>query len=44
MAKWRANTEKWRKTTIAKFTEKGPEITYREIPTPVLEPEPRHYD
>lgn len=44
MTKWKANAEKWRKTTMAKFTEKGPEITYRDIPTPVLEPEPRHYD
>jgi len=44
MQKWTANTERWRKTTIARFSEKGPEITYRDIPTPVLKPEPRHYD
>lgn len=44
MSLWKANTDRWRKTTMAKFTEKGPELTYRDIPTPVLEPEPRHYD
>ena len=44
MALWTANTEKWRKTTMARFTEQGPDITYRDIPTPVLAPEPRHYD
>lgn len=43
MALWRANTEKWRKTTIARYTPNGPEITYRDIPSPVLEPEPRWY-
>ena len=44
MTKWKENTGKWRKTTIAKFTAKGPDITYRDVPTPVLDPEPRHYD
>jgi succinate dehydrogenase / fumarate reductase flavoprotein subunit len=44
MIKWRANAEKWRKTTLAQYTDKGPEISYRDIATPVLEPEPRHYD
>jgi succinate dehydrogenase / fumarate reductase flavoprotein subunit len=44
MALWRANTERWRKTTMARYTEAGPEITYRDIATPVLAPEPRHYD
>jgi succinate dehydrogenase flavoprotein subunit len=44
MALWKANTERWRKTTMARYTEAGPEITYRDIATPVLEPEPRHYD
>jgi succinate dehydrogenase / fumarate reductase flavoprotein subunit len=44
MALWKANTDKWRKTTLAKYTPSGPEISYREIPAPVLAPEPRHYD
>ena len=44
MERWKANTERWRKTTMARFTENGPEITYRDVPTPVLAPEPRHYD
>ncbi len=43
MAKWKARHDKWAKTTIAKHTESGPEITYEEIPTPVRDPEPRFY-
>jgi succinate dehydrogenase / fumarate reductase flavoprotein subunit len=43
MEKWRANTEKWRKTTLAKWTKDGPEITYRDVATPILEVEPRWY-
>jgi succinate dehydrogenase / fumarate reductase flavoprotein subunit len=44
MKLWRANTEKWRKTTIAKYADKGPEISYREVATPILDVEPRYYD
>jgi succinate dehydrogenase / fumarate reductase, flavoprotein subunit len=44
MLLWKANREKWCKTTMAKWTKAGPEISYRDVPTPVLEPEPRHYD
>jgi succinate dehydrogenase / fumarate reductase flavoprotein subunit len=44
MKLWKANMDQWRKTTIAKFNEKGPEISYRDIPSPVLEPEPRYYE
>jgi succinate dehydrogenase / fumarate reductase flavoprotein subunit len=43
MEKWRESTAKWRKTTIAKHTANGPEISYRDIPTPVLPLEPRWY-
>ncbi|XXF81137.1 succinate dehydrogenase flavoprotein subunit [Myxococcaceae bacterium GXIMD 01537] len=43
MELWRKRHEKWAKTTIAKHTAEGPEITYEEIPTPVLDPEPRWY-
>lgn len=43
MEKWQANTDKWRKTTIASFTPQGPDITYRDIPTPILPVEPRWY-
>jgi succinate dehydrogenase / fumarate reductase flavoprotein subunit len=43
MTKWRENTAKWRKTTLAAFTPSGPEITYKELPTPVLDVEPRWY-
>ncbi|MBI5542460.1 MAG: succinate dehydrogenase flavoprotein subunit [Deltaproteobacteria bacterium] len=44
MASWKANTERWRKTTLARWTSDGPQITYRDIPTPVLEVEPRYYE
>ena len=43
MEKWRANAERWRKTTIARWTPEGPELSYRDIPTPVMEIEPRWY-
>jgi len=42
MERWRANTERWRKTTLATFTKDGPQITYRDIPSPVLAVEPRY--
>jgi succinate dehydrogenase / fumarate reductase, flavoprotein subunit len=43
MRLWKARHEKWAKTTIAKWTKDGPQVTYEDIPTPVLEPEPRWY-
>ncbi len=43
MAKWRARHEKWAKTTMARHTPNGPEITYEDIATPVRDPEPRWY-
>lgn len=43
MQLWRERNQKWAKTTLAKFTKDGPEITYEDISTPVLEPEPRWY-
>lgn len=44
VTKWKANNEKWLKSTIAKHTEDGPEISYREVDTSVLPPEkPRDY-
>jgi succinate dehydrogenase / fumarate reductase flavoprotein subunit len=43
MERWRANTEKWRKTTIASFRPEAPEFSYRDIPTPILPVEPRWY-
>nr|WP_275899087.1 succinate dehydrogenase flavoprotein subunit [Pyxidicoccus caerfyrddinensis] len=43
MALWKKRHEKWAKTTIAKHSEQGPQISYEEIPTPVLDPEPRWY-
>ena len=43
MKLWKARHEKWAKTTIAKYTKDGPQISYEDIPTPVLDPEPRWY-
>jgi succinate dehydrogenase / fumarate reductase, flavoprotein subunit len=43
MKLWKARHEKWAKTTLASITPSGPKITYEDIATPVLEPEPRWY-
>jgi succinate dehydrogenase / fumarate reductase flavoprotein subunit len=43
MKLWKARHEKWAKTTMARYTQAGPEITYEPIATPVLDPEPRWY-
>lgn len=43
MSLWRARHEKWAKTTVATYSEAGPKIHYEDIPTPVLDPEPRWY-
>lgn len=43
MALWKKRHEKWAKTTIAKYSSEGPQISYEDIATPVLEPEPRWY-
>ena len=43
MAQWKKRHEKWAKTTIATYASEGPKITYEDIATPVLEPEPRWY-
>jgi len=43
MKLWKARHEKWAKTTIAKFGEEASTISYEDIATPVLDPEPRWY-
>jgi succinate dehydrogenase / fumarate reductase flavoprotein subunit len=43
MKLWKARHDKWAKTTIANYSSDGPKITYEDIPTPVLDPEPRWY-
>ena len=43
MKLWRARHQRWAKTTLARHTAKGAEISYEDIPTPVVEPEPRWY-
>ncbi|MCP4246490.1 MAG: succinate dehydrogenase (quinone) flavoprotein subunit [bacterium] len=43
-AKWKANNDKWLKTTVATYTDDGPEIEFRPIDTSVLPAEqPRDY-
>jgi succinate dehydrogenase / fumarate reductase flavoprotein subunit len=41
---WKENNEKWLKTTIARYTPEGPEISYEEIDLSLIEPHPRRYD
>src|SRR5690606_41041312 len=41
MELWRQRNEKWAKITIAKHTPNGVDISYKDLPTPVLDPEPR---
>ncbi len=44
LRKWKANNEKWLKTTVAKHTPDGPEISYEEVDTSLYPPEhPRDY-
>jgi succinate dehydrogenase / fumarate reductase flavoprotein subunit len=43
MKLWKARHENWAKTTIANYSSDGPKITYEDISTPVLDPEPRWY-
>ncbi|HEX8701407.1 MAG TPA: succinate dehydrogenase flavoprotein subunit [Myxococcaceae bacterium] len=43
MAQWKKRHEKWAKTTMAAYSPEGPKISYEDIATPVLEPEPRWY-
>jgi len=43
MAAWRAQTDKWLKTTLARYAKDSPQVTYEPVRTPVLAPEPRYY-
>ena len=43
MKAWKERHQKWAKTTLARWTPQGSEIIYEDIPTPVLDPEPRWY-
>jgi succinate dehydrogenase / fumarate reductase flavoprotein subunit len=43
MKAWLERDKKWRKTTIAEYAPEGPRVSYREIETPILKPEPRFY-
>ncbi len=44
LAKWKENNRKWLKTTIAQWTAEGPQISYEEVDTSLIEPVPRRYD
>ncbi|MFH1739938.1 MAG: succinate dehydrogenase flavoprotein subunit [bacterium] len=41
---WKANNDKWLKTTMATYTPQGPEISYEAIDLSLIEPRPRRYD
>jgi succinate dehydrogenase / fumarate reductase flavoprotein subunit len=44
VARWKANNDRWLKSTVAVWTPGGPEISYREVDTSVLPPDtPRDY-
>ncbi len=43
MRLWEARHQKWAKTTIATWSKDEPQISYENISTPVLAPEPRWY-
>ena len=43
MKAWKERHQKWAKITLARWTPQGSDITYEDIPTPVLDPEPRWY-
>jgi succinate dehydrogenase / fumarate reductase flavoprotein subunit len=43
MELWKKRHEKWAKTTMAAYSGEGPKISYEDISTPVLDPEPRWY-
>lgn len=40
---FKARNEKWLKTTIAKYTPNGPEISYQDVDTSLIPPRPRTY-
>ncbi len=44
LEKWEANNKNWLKMTIAKYKPEGPEISYKEIDTSLVQPHPRRYD
>jgi len=37
------NTRKWLKTTVAKYSSDGPQLTYEEVDTSLIPPRPRLY-
>ncbi|MFZ5467886.1 MAG: succinate dehydrogenase flavoprotein subunit [Myxococcota bacterium] len=43
MKLWKERHQKWAKTTKAQYLNGEPQISYEDISTPVLEPEPRWY-
>lgn len=43
MKLWQERHQKWAKTTLASFQENDPRVSYEDLATPVLAPEPRWY-
>ncbi len=42
-SEFKANNDKWLKTTIAEYTPSGPKISYEEVDTSLIPPRPRTY-
>jgi succinate dehydrogenase / fumarate reductase flavoprotein subunit len=41
---WKENNDRWLKATIARYTSKGPEISYEEVDVSLIKPQIRRYD
>jgi succinate dehydrogenase / fumarate reductase, flavoprotein subunit len=41
--KWKANNDKWLKSTIAEHSPNGPQISYEKVDTGIIEPQVRDY-
>jgi succinate dehydrogenase / fumarate reductase, flavoprotein subunit len=41
--KWKANNDKWLKSTIADYSPNGPQISYEKVDTGIIEPQVRDY-
>ncbi len=44
LKKWKESNDRWLKTTIAQWSEKGPQISYEPVDSSLLQPVPRRYD
>lgn len=44
LKKWKESNDKWLKTTIAEWSEFGPQISYEPVDASLIQPVPRRYD